>query len=92
MILGSHPLNRTRNAVDRFTGGAGDKKLFTGRPEYGGKGTLEIKLSKNICNFPLAEKLIDICIEDMNDGFLMVGGETSTGGGLIHTGNKEANE
>jgi len=89
VIKNSHQLNRTRNAIDRFTGGAGDKKLFTTRPAYRGsesKGNLEIKLRKNDFSsneFALIVSIIDTCIADLNAGFLTVGGEASTGGGLI---------
>ncbi len=79
----SHFLNRTRNAIDRFTGGAGDKKLFTTRPAYQGQGKLEILLHKNTPNIELVKSLIAVCIDDFNDGLLTVGGEASTGGGLI---------
>lgn len=93
VIEGSHQLNRTRNAIDRFTGGAGDKKLFTTRPTYEGCGTLEIKLLKPNADsigeylteedFILAESTITACIDDLKNGLLTIGGETSTGGGLI---------
>jgi CRISPR/Cas system CSM-associated protein Csm3 (group 7 of RAMP superfamily) len=91
VIENSHQLNRTRNAIDRFTGGAGDKKLFTTRPTYKGKesfGILEIKLCKPFGDFSedefnLTVSIIEICIKDLNAGYLTVGGETSTGGGLI---------
>jgi CRISPR/Cas system CSM-associated protein Csm3 (group 7 of RAMP superfamily) len=75
--------NRTRNAVDRFTGGAGDKKLFTSRPNYKGNGKLKIKLAKTCKDAELVKSLIDVCIADFNDGFLNIGGEGSTGGGLV---------
>lgn len=75
--------NRTRNAIDRFTGGAGDGVLFTTRPSFGGKVRLEIKIPKDIENKAKIMNLIDICIQDFNEGFLNIGGEGSTGGGLI---------
>lgn len=75
--------NRTRNAVDRFTGSAGDGLLFTTRPNYEGEGTLEIKIPQNLEEKDLVKSLIDVCIQDFNDGFLNIGGEGSTGGGLI---------
>lgn len=94
VIKNSRQLNRTRNAIDRFTGGAGDKKLFTTRPTYKGCGTLEIKLPVNDFKeeLELIESIINICIDDLNAGFLTVGGETSTGGGLINIHEKRCAE
>lgn len=90
----SWQLNRTRNAIDRFTGGAADRKLFTTRPTYQGKGTLTIKLRKDMDEEKsnLVKSVIDACVQDLNEGFLSVGGETATGGGLLEVvdgGNKE---
>ena len=84
VIENSHQMNRTRNAIDRFTGGAGNQKLFTTRPTYGGNGTLKIMIKKdNSLNLQFVKSLINTCIKDINDGILTVGGETSTGGGLL---------
>jgi len=85
-------LTRTRNAVDRFTGGAGDKKLFTGRAAYRRQGQsgseLTISLKADMANLDLVKKLIDSCLEDLECGFLTVGGEASVGGGLINISDK----
>ncbi|MDR1532355.1 MAG: RAMP superfamily CRISPR-associated protein [Clostridiales bacterium] len=75
--------NRTRTAVDRFTGGAGDGLLFTTRPAYGGGGTLEIKLPKGVSNGELIKSVINVCVEDINEGFLNIGGESSVGAGFL---------
>lgn len=88
VIENSHQMNRTRNAIDRFTGGAGDKKLFTTRPTYGGEGTLKIMIKKDSSlDLNFAKSLINTCIKDINEGILTVGGETSTGGGILSIAN-----
>jgi len=83
VLADSHQLNRTRNAIDRFTGGAGDQKQFTTRPTYKGNGIMTIKLRKDTKDFELVKSIIATCIDDMNEGFLSIGGETATGGGLL---------
>lgn len=85
-------INRTRTAVDRFTGGALQTgALFTGRiackkDEKRPKITLIIKintakLSKE--EQTLARSLIRICIEDMKQGYLNVGGDAAIGAGIF---------
>jgi len=77
--------NRTRNAIDRFTGSAGDGLLFTTRPGYLGQGELNIKIPVDLDDETKrrVKSLIDVCIMDFNDGLLNIGGEGATGGGLI---------
>lgn len=74
---------RTRNAIDRFTGGAADKKLFTSAPSFGGSTQLEIRLVKGCEEAELVKSLIDTCLIDIHEGFLNIGGEGSVGGGLL---------
>lgn len=83
VIKGGRCINQTRNAIDRFTGGACDKKLFTKRLNFGGGSLLEIMIKKNIENFELVQNLIEVCIKDFNDGILTVGGLSGVGGGMI---------
>lgn len=83
VIEGSHCLNRTRNAVDRFTGSSGSGKLFTTRPSYLGSGFLEIKLLSDVKDKEFIKSILKCCIDDLNEGYLAVGGESATGGGLI---------
>ena len=84
-------INQTRNAIDRFTGGASDKKLFTNQLAFGGKVKLRIYLKKTELNdeeLKLAENLIKLAIEAFNDGYLTIGGLSSVGGGFL-SGMKE---
>lgn len=79
-------INQTRNAIDRFTGGASDKKLFTNQLAFGGKVKLRIYLKKNELNdeeLKLTENLITLAIEAFNDGYLTIGGLGSVGGGIL---------
>jgi CRISPR/Cas system CSM-associated protein Csm3 (group 7 of RAMP superfamily) len=83
-------LNRTRNAVDRFTGGAGDKKLFTTQASYGGQVSLTVKWREGIkgVNAELLKSLIDVTIQDLKEGFAAIGGLTAIGGGILKPATK----
>jgi CRISPR/Cas system CSM-associated protein Csm3 (group 7 of RAMP superfamily) len=76
-------LNRTRTAVDRFTGGAGDGMLYTSNVAVGGGGNLRIFLKKDIENFSFAENLIFLVVDDLAKGYVTVGGESSVGAGIL---------
>ena len=89
-------LNRTRTALDRFTGSASPGALYTGRiacfkentseniqDEDFGKGILRIKIKKDIENFTLVKSLIETCVDDLKDGNLAIGGSTAVGGGIL---------
>ena len=83
VLDGSHGANRTRTAIDRFTGGSAYKKLFTMRPAFCGTTRLKIWLD-NRCKYKeLAENLISLTVNDINEGYVTVGGEGSTGGGIF---------
>lgn len=71
----------TRNAINRFTGGTMEKALYTERPYYGGETELVISVTDTLSDgerFALAA-----CVEDLNNGFLPVGGLSSVGHGLF---------
>lgn len=88
----------TRTKINRFTGGAQDKALFTERMSVGGEYCLVIRMRKSF-TFPKAsdderEKttanllkghkgLFYLAIKDLCNGFLQVGGQTSIGRGLF---------
>ncbi len=76
---------QTRNAIDRFTGGAGDKKLFTNQLAFGGKSKLVITLKSNIpeADRALIKNLIDLTVRDFNDGSLNIGALGSIGAGIL---------
>lgn len=84
-VRGSTPINATRTAIDRFTGGAADQKLFTTRPTFGGTTTLVIRWRKDLADTDkkLLKSLIDVSVADLCDGTLAVGGMTATGSGMF---------
>ena len=87
-------LNRTRTAVDRFSGSALQTgALFTGniacrndekqpekQPE---KVTISIKIKKDFENMKLAKSLINTCLDDMANGLIAFGGNTGIGAGIF---------
>lgn len=83
-------LNRTRTAVDRFSGSALQTgALFTGRVAYkkeesGSKPIcLKIKIKKDFAELEFAKNLINICFKDIENGYLTVGGNASIGAGIF---------
>ena len=83
-------LNRTRTAVDRFSGSALQTgALFTGniacrndekQPE---KITISIKLKKDFKDMKLAKSLINTCLDDLGKGLIAFGGNTGIGAGMF---------
>jgi len=79
IIEGGNDLVQTRTKIDRFTGGAMDKALFTESVHVGGKTSLQI-LMKNDVNF-IVKNAILCAIEDIGNGYLTIGGMTGIGRG-----------
>ena len=72
----------SRNAINRFSGGAVDTALFTEKIYYGqAKSTLTILIPEDINSKYL--KALAASIADLHEGFLTVGGESSIGHGLF---------
>lgn len=72
----------SRNAIDRFSGGASDGALYTERYYYGGDGgRLVITIPKSIKADQL--RALAATVADLHEGFIAVGGETSIGHGLF---------
>lgn len=84
-------MNRTRTAVDRFTGSALSGALYTERVAFAKDGTkaeveLVVTIKKSVLppeDFKLLESLIDTTLADLKMGMLAVGGNTSIGGGIF---------
>ena len=83
-------LTLSRNAIDRFTGGAKDGALFTERGYYNGETELIIgwderpdKSSTKNYDLDKARNCLASALADLNYGFLSIGGETSIGRGLF---------
>ena len=83
-------LNRTRTAIDRFSGSALQTgALFTGniacrndekQPE---KVTISIKIKKDFEDMILAKSLINTCLDDLGKGLIAFGGNTGIGAGIF---------
>lgn len=71
----------TRNAIDRFSGATKDGALYTEKTYYYGKTDLVISFYEK----PERKVLwaLGICLADLHNGFLAVGGLTSIGRGLF---------
>ena len=91
-LHGALLMQQTRNAVDRFTGGASDKKLFTNQLAYGGSLTLRITLRPGLPEetAALARELIALTVADLNDGALNVGAMGGVGGGILRLKQEES--
>lgn len=82
-------LNRTRTAVDRFSGSALQTgALFTGRVAYKKEESstaiyLKVQIKKDFTELELAKSLVLRCFEDLKNGYLAIGGNTSIGAGMF---------
>lgn len=82
-------INRTRTAIDRVSGSALQTgALFTGRIACVQDGAecpvnLCIKIKTEYWNRPITQSLLTICIDDLKNGFLTVGGNSSIGAGCF---------
>lgn len=82
-ISGAIPKTHTRNSIDRYTGGAVDKRLFTEKTYYNGKLDLIITFTdiKNISDGAI--NALAGSITDLHYGLLSIGGLTSIGRGVF---------
>ncbi len=79
----------SRNAINRFSGATKDGALYTEKTYYYGKTKLEISFSER----PQKETLfaLGVCLADLHNGFLAVGGLSSIGRGLFEIDSIEFN-
>lgn len=79
----------TRNAIDRFSGATKDGALYTEKTYYYGSTELNIsfadKPDKNVL------WALGVCLADLHNGFLAVGGLTSVGRGLFKIASLDLN-
>lgn len=81
-----HWVTYTRNAIDRFSGGAVDKSLYTEKNYVCGKTEVEIS-----CDFTDVEEnkvrsflqVLTAAVLDLHEGYMAVGGLTSVGHGMF---------
>jgi len=91
---------RTRTAIDRFTGGASKGLLFNNKLAYtqGDRSScyLEVGLSQELKDkqkqYDFVKSLLDVCFEDLQEGYLAVGGQTAVGGGIFRKGEVKDDE
>ncbi|MCR4682710.1 MAG: hypothetical protein K5647_05170 [Clostridiales bacterium] len=85
VVNGSKCMLQTRNAIDRFTGGACYKKLFTNQLAFGGQLTVTVMLKNGLKkeDEKLAVNLIELTMSDLADGTVNLGGLGSVGGGIL---------
>lgn len=90
VIGNSVQITQTRIRVNPFTGGTVNSALYKEKSCYNGKTELKIMIDKEIENeehencIDLLLDLFRIFINDLNYGFIALGGETSIGRGLFH--------
>ena len=72
----------TRNAIDRFTGGAADGALYTEKTYYGGDTELKIVIKSDSIDENFGNALA-AAIADLHGDYLAVGGLTAVGRGLF---------
>ena len=84
----------TRNKIDRFSGGAADRALFSEKAYFNGTTVLGIKVKKNIKQDNDNSRiigLIALVIKDIDNGLIALGGQTSIGRGLFKVENVTIN-
>lgn len=73
-----------RTKIDRFTGGACNKGLFSSKVAVGGDFDLNIMI-KDCKNYEIS--LIILVIKDIMNGLVAIGGETNVGRGIFESDN-----
>ena len=94
-ISGANEKVISRTSIDRFTGSSANTALFTERVFFGGETQLEIEIirpDESMQNdMRSALKLLFIALEDLHNGLLAIGGQTSVGSGLFEVKSLEIN-
>ena len=78
-----HPAGRTRNAIDRFTGGVAEKKLFPERTVTCQARLVIGQLDGVEEHHAWVLKALLLALRDLQEGYLGIGGRTSTGLGSV---------
>lgn len=91
-LMGGHSQRTTRNAVDRFTGGSAKGALYRVEPWVNGSTDLKIHWNDhtNEINNKIIGGLLIWALQDLNAGFLAIGGETGAGRGLFKLEDSES--
>ena len=78
-----HPAGRTRNAIDRFTGGVAEKKLFPEKTVTSRARLVIGQLSGVEEHHAWVLKALLLALRDLQEGYLGIGGRSSTGLGSV---------
>ncbi len=78
-----HPAGRTRNAIDRFTGGVAEKKLFPEKTMTSRARLVIGQLRDVEEHHAWVLKALLLALRDLQEGYLGIGGRTSTGLGSV---------
>lgn len=79
------PKEITRNSIDRFSGGTKAGALYTEKTSFYGTTVLDIFIDKKVSGKQLSA--LAVCLADLHNGFLAVGGLTAIGRGLFEITN-----
>ena len=88
IIHGGEDVLITRTSIDRFSGGAVERSLFTERTHYYGDTQLVIRIPQELVNDDVITAF-DCIVKDLDNGFIALGGQTSIGRGLFKVISKE---
>lgn len=94
VINDAKKIELTRNKIDRFSGGAADRALFSETAYFNGTTVLGIKVKKSIKQDNDNSRiigLIALVIKDIDNGLIALGGQTSIGRGLFKVENVTIN-
>lgn len=82
----------TRAKIDRFTGGSMHGALFTENVCCGGKTKLKIGINRKCDEKKAIMGLIFLCLDELDEGLLAIGGETAVGRGIMKVKIKNNND
>ena len=88
IIDGGEEVVMTRNSIDRFSGGTVERRLFTERTHYYGQTQLVIRIPQKLMSDDIMSAF-ECIIQDIDNGFIALGGQTAVGRGLFKVVRKE---
>lgn len=88
VINGGEEVVVIRNSIDRFSGGTVERRLFTERTHYYGDTQLVIHIPEEYKNEDVMIAF-ECIIQDIDNGFIALGGQTAVGRGLFKVVRKE---
>ena len=95
IIDGGEDITMTRNRINPFTASTVTGALFKETTHYNGKTVLNISISEKIVDdvnlYNRLLCLIKIFVNDLNNGFIALGGQTSVGRGIFKIERVEVN-